>query len=74
MLRRFLADPTLPVVNLTWVIGDNFNDRVLIRLGDRAFVIDPKSTLVSDLAVRHDNCFIRGIAGPAANHEGVAQA
>ena len=74
VLRRFLAGPILPVVNLTWVLGDNRNDRVLMRLCERAFVIDPKATIDCEWAVLHDDCFIRGIARPAANHEFVAQA
>lgn len=47
VLRRFLADPNPPAVNLTWVVGDNINDLELMRLADRAFAIDPKSHLLT---------------------------
>ena len=38
--------PTLPAINLTWVIGDNINDLQLMQLADRAFAIDPKSPIL----------------------------
>lgn len=44
VLHYFLADPNPPAVNLTWVVGDNINDLELMRLADRAFAIDPKSS------------------------------
>lgn len=47
VLRRFLADSCLPMVNLTWVVGDNINDLELMRMADRAFAIDPKSPVLS---------------------------
>ncbi len=45
VLRAFLVDGTdnPPAINQTWVVGDNVNDLELMRLADRAFVIDPKS-------------------------------
>ena len=46
MLRCFLTDPTLPAINLRWVIGDNINDLQLMQLADRAFAIDSKSPLL----------------------------
>jgi phosphoserine phosphatase len=46
VLRCFLTDPTLPAINLTWVIGDNINDLQLMQLADRAFAIDPKSPIL----------------------------
>lgn len=47
VMRRFLADPCAPMVNLTWVVGDNINDLELMRAADRAFAIDPKSPELS---------------------------
>ncbi len=32
----------------SWVVGDNLNDLALMRLADRAFVIDPKSPVFRD--------------------------
>lgn len=46
-LRCFLTDKK-PAVNLIWVVGDNINDLELMRLADKAFVIDPKSPLVAN--------------------------
>jgi 2-hydroxy-3-keto-5-methylthiopentenyl-1-phosphate phosphatase len=46
VLRCFLTDPTLPAINLRWVIGDNINDLQLMQLADRAFAIDSKSPLL----------------------------
>lgn len=43
VLRRFLSDAIPPKINLTWVIGNSSNDLELMRLADRAFVIDPMS-------------------------------
>lgn len=43
VLRCFLEDTTMPSVSETWVVGDNLNDLELMRLADRAFVIEPKS-------------------------------
>jgi hypothetical protein len=40
VLRCFLTDPTLPAINLRWVIGDNINDLQLIQLAD------PKSPIL----------------------------
>lgn len=46
VLRCFLEDTTLPAVRETWAVGDNLNDLELMRLADRAFVIEPKSPLM----------------------------
>jgi len=48
VLRCFLADGEAhpPGIKLTWVVGDNTNDLELMRLADRAFVIEPKSPLL----------------------------
>lgn len=74
VLRRFLADPTLPVVNLTWVVGDNVNDLALMRLADRAFVIDPKSSIfASESGVTSIDSF-EELLSLLPNHELVAQA
>ena len=43
VLRRFKAEAgELPLLEC-WAIGDNLNDLGLLRLADRAFVIDPKA-------------------------------
>lgn len=47
VLRRFLSDTTQPTVNHTWAVGDNLNDLELLRLVDHAFVIDPKSPVLT---------------------------
>lgn len=47
VLRRFLLDPNPPAVNLTWVVGNNVNDLDLMRLADRAFVLDRKSPILT---------------------------
>lgn len=39
VLRHFLADPTLPAITESWVVGGNLNDVALMRLADRAFVV-----------------------------------
>jgi phosphoserine phosphatase len=48
VLRCFLADgqECPPAIKMTWVIGDNVNDLELMRLADKAFVIDPKSPVL----------------------------
>jgi glucosyl-3-phosphoglycerate synthase len=48
VLRRFLTDPNPPVINLSWVVGDNMNDLALMRMADRAFAIDPKSPALTN--------------------------
>ena len=39
VLRCFLADATLPPINLTWVVGADQDDLELMRLADHAFAI-----------------------------------
>jgi glucosyl-3-phosphoglycerate synthase len=46
VLRRFLSDTSSPAINLTWVVGDNINDLDLMKQADRAFAIDPKSSIL----------------------------
>jgi len=54
VLRHFQADftPSAVASNAvtmqSWVVGDNLNDLALMRLADRAFVIDPKSPVFRD--------------------------
>lgn len=47
VLQRFLSDTTAPAVEETWAIGDNLNDLELLRLANRAYVIDPKSSALT---------------------------
>lgn len=47
VLQRFLSDTTAPPVEETWAIGDNLNDLELLRLANRAYVIDPKSSALT---------------------------
>lgn len=56
VLRHFQADITPSASSVSsnaktmqcWVVGDNLNDLALMRLADRAFVIDPKSPVLRD--------------------------
>jgi len=48
VLRRFLSDASPPSINLTWVVGDNINDLNLMKQADRAFAIDPKSSVLKN--------------------------
>lgn len=41
VVRRFRQDA--PDLQAVWAVGDNLNDLEMLRLADRAFVIDPKS-------------------------------
>jgi phosphoserine phosphatase len=74
VLRRFLADPTLPAVNLTWVVGDNLNDLALMRLCDRAFVIEPKSTIFANEPSITTIVSFEELLNLLPDHELVAQA
>lgn len=47
VLRSLLADQTQPQIEETWVVGDNANDLPMMRLAERAFVIEPKTTQMS---------------------------
>lgn len=51
VLLRFLRDGenNPPAISLTWAIGDNLNDLAMMRLADRAFTIEPKTS-----ALMHD--------------------
>jgi phosphoserine phosphatase len=46
VVRRFRDDTAAPPVAEVWAIGDNLNDLEMLRLADRAFVIEPKSPLL----------------------------
>ena len=46
VVRRFRADSSLPPVREFWAVGDNLNDLELLRVSDRAFAIDAKSSLM----------------------------
>lgn len=73
VLRRFLSDSNPPVINLTWVVGDNINDLGLMRLADRAFAIDPKSpVLTTEPGITQIASFDELLA-LLPNHELVAQ-
>lgn len=73
VLRRFLAAPDAPQVNLTWVVGDNVNDLALMRLADRAFTIDPKSHLLTAEPVVTQIGSFDQLLAFLPNHELVAQ-
>jgi HAD superfamily phosphoserine phosphatase-like hydrolase len=45
--NRFLKKRTKPFFKEVWGIGDNLNDLNMLNLVDKAFVIDPKSTLLT---------------------------
>jgi glucosyl-3-phosphoglycerate synthase len=73
VLRRFLNDSTPPAINLTWVVGDNINDLELMRLADRAFTIDPKTTaLLNEPCISQISSFDE-LLTMLPNHELVAQ-
>lgn len=74
VLRRFLADPTLPAVNLTWMVGDNVNDLALMHLCDRAFVIEPKSTIFANEPSITTIVSFEELLNLLPDHELVAQA
>lgn len=46
VLRCFLTDPMPLPLHLIWAVGDNLNDLEMMRLANRAFVIEPKSSLL----------------------------
>lgn len=48
VLRHFLNDPNPIKIELTWAIGDNLNDLELMRLVDKAFAIDAKSSVLTN--------------------------
>jgi phosphoserine phosphatase len=73
VLRRFLNDSTPPAINLTWVVGDNINDLELMRLADRAFTIEPKTTaLLNEPCISQISSFDE-LLTMLPNHELVAQ-
>ncbi|OAH99987.1 hypothetical protein A1353_19910 [Methylomonas methanica] len=49
VLRCFLTDKSSPPVELIWAVGDNLNDLEMLRLADKAFVIEPKSPRLLDV-------------------------
>lgn len=49
VVRRLRQDTRAPAVRQVWAVGDHLNDLGMLRLADRAFVIDPKAP---DLAER----------------------
>jgi glucosyl-3-phosphoglycerate synthase len=48
VLRCFLADNTAPPIELTWVVGDYQDDLALMKLANRAFVIDANQVSLLD--------------------------
>lgn len=73
VLRCFLTDPSLPAINLTWVIGDNINDLQLMQLADRAFAIDPKSPILRNEPFITQIESFEELLAMLPNHELVAQ-
>lgn len=49
VLRHFLNDKNDSQIELTWAIGDNLNDMALLRMVNRAFVIEPKSSALTNI-------------------------
>lgn len=74
VLRRFLTDSNPPVVNLTWVVGDNINDLELMRLADHAFAIDPKSPALTNEPGITPIASFDELLAMLPNHELVSQA
>ncbi len=49
VLRHFLNDKNDSQIELTWAIGDNLNDMALLRMVNKAIVIEPKSSVLTDI-------------------------
>lgn len=49
VIRRLREDRTEPRITECWALGDNLNDLGMLREADRAFVIEPKSPLLTRL-------------------------
>lgn len=47
VIRRLREDRTEPAVAECWAMGDNANDLGMLQAADRAFVIEPKSPLLT---------------------------
>lgn len=45
VLQRFLSNKVKPSFTEVWAIGDNLNDLNMLNLADKAFVIEPKTTV-----------------------------
>lgn len=45
VLQRFLSNKVKPAFKEVWAVGDNLNDLNMLNLADRAFVIEPKTTV-----------------------------
>lgn len=50
VLRRFREDCTAPAIDEVWAVGDDVDDLAMLRLADRAFVIEPKSPTLAGRA------------------------
>ena len=49
VIRRLREDRAEPAVAECWAMGDNVNDLGMLRAADRAFVIEPKSPLLTQV-------------------------
>lgn len=49
VIRRLREDRTEPAVTECWAMGDNLNDLGMLRAADRAFTIEPKSPLLTQV-------------------------
>ena len=49
VIRRLREDRTEPRVTVCWALGDNVNDLGMLQGADRAFAIEPKSPLLSQV-------------------------
>lgn len=50
VVRAFRDDKIEPVIDTIWAVGDNVNDLNMLRMADRAFVIEPKSPVFKEEA------------------------
>jgi glucosyl-3-phosphoglycerate synthase len=49
VIRRLREDAAQPRVAECWAMGDNVNDLGMLQAADRAFVIEPKSPLLTQV-------------------------